>query len=80
MDEALMLTFAVSVPFLCLGLLLWLARLEETLVDGIESRSPVLEPAVAPALATAVAPAVATAAVTPAASVPAAGATPHAAA
>lgn len=72
MNEALTLTFAVSVPFLCLGLLLWLARLEETLVDGIEPSTPGLEPAVAPA--------VATAAVTPAAPAPAAGAAPHVAA
>jgi hypothetical protein len=36
MNEALMLAFGLTVPFLCLGLLLWLARLEETLGDGLE--------------------------------------------
>jgi len=47
MNEALALTFAATVPFLCLGLLLWLARLEETLTDGIEAK-PSGEPAPAP--------------------------------
>lgn len=54
MNEALMLTFAAAVPFLCLGLLLWLARLEDTLTDGLEtpaSRQSLLEPAPAPATA-----------------------------
>ncbi len=37
MNEAITLTFAVAVPFLCLGLLLWLARLEDTLTDGLEA-------------------------------------------
>lgn len=37
MNEAWMLTFAAFVPFLALGLVLWLARLEDTLGDGIES-------------------------------------------
>lgn len=36
MSQGVALTFALAVPFLCLGLLLWLARLEETLTDGIE--------------------------------------------
>lgn len=52
MNEALMLTFAAAVPFLCLGLLLWLARLEDTLTDGLESpasRQSLLEPATVPA-------------------------------
>jgi len=40
MNEALTLTFAAAVPFLCLGLLLWLARLEETLTDGITPETP----------------------------------------
>ena len=37
MNEAMLLSFGIAVPFLCLGLLMWLARLEETLGDGIES-------------------------------------------
>jgi hypothetical protein len=45
MNEALTLTFAATVPLLCLGLLLWLARLEETLTDGIEGPQPTSEPA-----------------------------------
>jgi hypothetical protein len=52
MNEALTLTFAAAVPFLCLGLLLWLARLEETLTDGVtpEPTAPVSPAApVAPA-------------------------------
>lgn len=36
MSQAVGLSFALAVPFLCLGLLLWLARLEETLTDGID--------------------------------------------
>lgn len=35
MDSAWTLTFAAAVPFLCLGLLLWLARLEDTLTDNL---------------------------------------------
>lgn len=35
MDSAWTLTFAVAVPFLCLGMLLWLARLEDTLTDNL---------------------------------------------
>lgn len=50
MNEAITLTFAAAVPFLCLGLLLWLARLEETLTDGPEPTVK-LEPA--PVIATA---------------------------
>ncbi len=38
MNEAAALTFAAAVPFLLLGLLLWLARLEETLGDGLTPR------------------------------------------
>lgn len=53
MNEALMLTFAATVPFLCLGLLMWLARLEDTLGDGLESAKATLEPAPATAAATA---------------------------
>ncbi|HEU4511495.1 MAG TPA: hypothetical protein VFR87_00160 [Nocardioidaceae bacterium] len=45
MNEALTLTFAVAVPFLCLGLLLWLARLEDTLTDGLEPATATREPA-----------------------------------
>lgn len=45
MNEAITLTFAVAVPFLCLGLLLWLARLEDTLTDGLEAPTPSREPA-----------------------------------
>ena len=59
MNEALMLTFAAAVPFLCLGLLLWLARLEDTLTDGLESpasRQSLLEPAPVPATAPATEP------------------------
>lgn len=41
MNEALVLTFAATVPLLCLGLLMWLARLEETLTDGLERPEPV---------------------------------------
>jgi hypothetical protein len=37
MDQALTLAFAAAVPFLCLGLLMWLARLEDTLTDGLEA-------------------------------------------
>jgi hypothetical protein len=33
------------VPFLCLGLLLWLARLEDTLTDGLEVPTATREPA-----------------------------------
>ncbi|HEX6246541.1 MAG TPA: hypothetical protein VFZ64_01605 [Nocardioidaceae bacterium] len=36
MNEAITLTFAAAVPFLLLGLLMWLARLEDTLTDGLE--------------------------------------------
>lgn len=49
MNEAMMLTFGLTVPFLCLGLLMWLARLEDTLGDGLESTKATLEPAPAPA-------------------------------
>jgi hypothetical protein len=45
MNEAWMLTFAATVPFLCLGLLMWLARLEDTLTDGLESPKSTLDPA-----------------------------------
>ncbi len=48
MNEAMMLTFGLTVPFLCLGLLLWLARLEDTLGDGLESPKATREPAPAP--------------------------------
>lgn len=40
MNEAAALTFAAAVPFLLLGLLLWLARLEETLGDGLATPAP----------------------------------------
>lgn len=50
MNEAMTLTFAAAVPFLALALLLVLARLEETLTDGLEAPAK-LEPA--PAAATA---------------------------
>lgn len=49
------LAFAAAVPFLCLGLLMWLARLEETLTDGLESPTATREPAAAPAVAVATA-------------------------
>lgn len=45
MNEAIALAFAAAVPFLCLGLLLWLARLEDTLADGIVTPAPTAEPA-----------------------------------
>ena len=45
MNETWTLVFAALVPFLCLGLLLWLARLEETLTDGIEGPATAGEPA-----------------------------------
>lgn len=45
MNEAMLLSFGLTVPFLCLGLLLWLARLEDTLGDGIESPKTVREAA-----------------------------------
>ena len=61
------LAFAAAVPFLCLGLLMWLARLEETLTDGLESPTATREPAAAPA-----APAVAVATATEATTVAAA--------
>jgi len=51
MNEAWMLTFALTVPFLCLGLLMWLARLEETLGDGLETPKATREPAPAADLA-----------------------------
>jgi hypothetical protein len=47
MNEAWMLTFAAFVPFLALGLLMWLARLEDTLGDGIESPKATREGAAA---------------------------------
>jgi hypothetical protein len=53
MNEAWMLTFAAFVPFLALGLVLWLARLEDTLGDGIESPKATREGAAAVAKATA---------------------------
>lgn len=49
MDSAWTLAFAAAVPFLCLGLLLWLARLEETLTDGLPGVQATLEPATAAA-------------------------------
>lgn len=45
MDGAITLAFAAAVPFLCLGLLLWLARLEDTLTDGLEVPKATREPA-----------------------------------
>lgn len=48
MDSAWTLTFAAAVPFLCLGLLLWLARLEDTLTDGLPGLGATREPAAAP--------------------------------
>lgn len=35
MNAAWSVALAVLVPFLCLGMLLWMARLEETLTDGL---------------------------------------------
>ena len=61
MNEAWMLTFALTVPFLCLGLLMWLSRLEDTLGEGLESPKATLEPAPAPAVAGESAPATAAA-------------------
>jgi hypothetical protein len=46
MDSAWALVFAVAVPFLCLGLLLWLARLEDTLTDGLAAPKATRDPAV----------------------------------
>jgi hypothetical protein len=40
MNEAAALAFAAAVPFLLLGLLLWLARLEDTLGDGLATQTP----------------------------------------
>ena len=51
MNPAWALTFAALVPFLCLGLLLWLARLEETLTDGLDAPKATRGPAPAPVLA-----------------------------
>ena len=62
MNEAWMLTFAATVPFLCLGLLMWLARLEDTLTDGLESPKATLDPAPVTATATVTEPAAASAA------------------
>jgi hypothetical protein len=45
MNQAVTLAFVVMVPFLSLGLLLWLARLEDTLTDGLEAPKPTAEPA-----------------------------------
>lgn len=45
MESAWTLVFAAMVPFLCLGLLLWLARLEETLTDGLPGAKATREPA-----------------------------------
>ncbi len=45
MNEAIVLAFAVAVPFVCLGLLLWLARLEDTLTDGLPAPKVPREPA-----------------------------------
>lgn len=45
MNEAFALTFAALVPFLLLGLVLWMARLEETLTDGLEPVKVAGEPA-----------------------------------
>ena len=45
MNEAFALTFAALVPFLLLGLVLWMARLEDTLTDGLESPKATREPA-----------------------------------
>ena len=59
MNEAWMLTFAATVPFLCLGLLMWLARLEDTLTDGLESPKATLDTAPATAAEPAAAPAAA---------------------
>jgi hypothetical protein len=44
MNEAWSLTFALTVPLLCLGLLMLLSRLEDTLGDGLEERSVAPEP------------------------------------
>ena len=57
MNPAWTLTFVALVPFLCLGLLLWLARLEETLTDGLDGPRATRKPAPAPVLAEAPAPA-----------------------
>jgi hypothetical protein len=62
MSEAWMLTFALTVPFLCLGLLLWLSRLEDTLGEGLESPKATLDPAPAAAVTGEAGPATATAA------------------
>ena len=59
MNEAWMLTFAATVPFLCLGLLMWLARLEDTLTDGLESPKATRDAAPATAAEPATAPAAA---------------------
>lgn len=45
MSEVVAVAFALAVPFLCLGLLLWLARLEDTLTEGLETPRATAEPA-----------------------------------
>lgn len=62
MNEAITLTFAAAVPFLCLGLLLWLARLEDTLTDGLDGPKSTREPVAAVPAAPESAPAAAVAA------------------
>ncbi len=44
MNEGFALTFAALVPFLLLGLVLWMARLEDTLTDGLEPAQATGEP------------------------------------
>ena len=62
MNPAWTLSFAVLVPFLCLGLLLLLDRLEDTLGDGLDTSKVDRESAPAPVVAEAPAPAPAPAA------------------
>lgn len=50
MNQAWSLTFALAVPLFCLGLLLLLSRLEDTLGDGLEEATSTAE-AVPPATA-----------------------------
>lgn len=48
MNQAWSLTFALTVPLLCLGLLLLLSRLEDTLGDGLEQAKATSDPVPAP--------------------------------
>lgn len=53
MNPAWSVAFAALVPFLCLGLVLWMARLEDTLTDGIVKPASDPEPLGSPLQVTA---------------------------